>query len=151
MHPKKNKQTKKDGGQREKIKLQKTTRIRVEKGQTKINMGWHKDRKKNPNNAPSIHIGALVGASSLWPLLSLCLQLGRCLPLNYYNVKIFALVCITKASCFSFLCTVDTSSSSCVEDNFFYAKDNFFLVTPFFCCTEDVVLWFSWFLVFGFF
>jgi hypothetical protein len=43
----------------EKIKLQKKTEIRAEKGQ--------RDRKENPTSAPSIHIGALVGAASLWP------------------------------------------------------------------------------------
>jgi hypothetical protein len=42
--------------------------IRPEKGQTKkINLGWHMDRKENPIGAPSIHVGALVGANSLWP------------------------------------------------------------------------------------
>jgi hypothetical protein len=52
-------------GGREKIKLQKKkTEIRAEKGQRKkVNLGWHKDRKENPISAPSIHIGALVGAS----------------------------------------------------------------------------------------
>jgi hypothetical protein len=29
-------------------------------------LGWHKDRKENPISAPSIHVGALVGAGSLW-------------------------------------------------------------------------------------
>ncbi len=42
--------------------------ISAEKGQRKkVNMGWHRDRKENPISAPSIHIGALVGAGSLWP------------------------------------------------------------------------------------
>ncbi len=51
----------------EKIKLQKKTEIRAEKGQTKnINLGWHRERKENPLSAPSIHVGALVGAGSLW-------------------------------------------------------------------------------------
>jgi hypothetical protein len=46
--------------------LQKKIEIRAEKGQRKnINLGWHMDRKENPISAPSIHIGALVGASSL--------------------------------------------------------------------------------------
>ncbi len=54
----------------EKIKLQKKTEIRAEKGQTKkLNLGWHRDRKENPISAPSIHVGALVGAGSLWPAL----------------------------------------------------------------------------------
>jgi hypothetical protein len=53
----------------EKIKLQKKTEIRAEKGQRKkLNLGWHRDRKENPISAPSIHVGALVGAASLWPL-----------------------------------------------------------------------------------
>jgi len=55
------------GGGGEKIKLQKKTEIRVEKGQKhKVNLRWHRNRKENPICAPSIHIGALVGASSLW-------------------------------------------------------------------------------------
>jgi len=32
-----------------------------------VNLGWHRDRKENPMSAPSIHVGALVGAASLWP------------------------------------------------------------------------------------
>ncbi len=52
----------------EKIKLQRKTEIRAEKGQRrKVNLGWHRDRKENPISAPSIHVGALVGAGSLWP------------------------------------------------------------------------------------
>jgi hypothetical protein len=51
----------------EKIKLQKETEIRAEKGQTKkVNLGWRRDRKENPISAPSIHGSALVGAGSLW-------------------------------------------------------------------------------------
>jgi len=50
------------------MKLQKKLRsglIMVEKTQTKkINLGWHMDRKDNPISAPSIHVGALVGARS---------------------------------------------------------------------------------------
>jgi hypothetical protein len=58
-------------GGREKIKLPKKTEIRAEKGQTKkVNLGWHRDRKENPISAPSIHVGALVGAGSLWPFLT---------------------------------------------------------------------------------
>jgi hypothetical protein len=50
-------------GAGEKIKLQN----RAEKGQTKkVNLGWHRDRKENPISAPSIHVGVLVGAGSLW-------------------------------------------------------------------------------------
>ncbi len=52
----------------EKIKLQKTLRSGLRKGnEKKVNMGWHMDRKENPISAPSIHIGALVGDGSLWP------------------------------------------------------------------------------------
>jgi hypothetical protein len=48
--------------------VKKTTEIRAEKGQRKkVNLGWHRDRKENPISAPSIHVGALVGAGSLWP------------------------------------------------------------------------------------
>jgi hypothetical protein len=55
-------------GGREKIKLQTKTEIRAEKGQTrKVNLGSHRDRKENPISAPSIHVGALVGAASLRP------------------------------------------------------------------------------------
>jgi hypothetical protein len=39
--------------------------IKVEKGQTKkVSMGWHRERKENPINAPSIHVGALMGDGS---------------------------------------------------------------------------------------
>jgi hypothetical protein len=38
--------------------------LRKGKGK-KVNLGWHNDRKENPISAPSIHVGALVGASSL--------------------------------------------------------------------------------------
>jgi hypothetical protein len=42
--------------------------IRAEKGQAKkVNLGWHRDRKEHPISAPSIHVGALVGADLLWP------------------------------------------------------------------------------------
>jgi len=62
-------------GGREKIKLQKKTEIRAEKGQTKnVNLGWHRDRKENPISAPSIHVGALVGAGSLWPCSPSCIH-----------------------------------------------------------------------------
>ncbi len=54
----------------EKIKLQRKTEIRAEKGLTrKVNLGWHRDRKENPMSAPSIHVGALVGAGSPWPMV----------------------------------------------------------------------------------
>ncbi len=35
------------------------------KSRKKKNQGWHRDRKENPISAPSIHVGALVGAGSL--------------------------------------------------------------------------------------
>jgi len=38
--------------------------------QKKVNLGWHRDRKENPISAPSIHVGALMGAGSLWPPFS---------------------------------------------------------------------------------
>jgi hypothetical protein len=45
--------------------------IKIEKGpKQKVNLGWPKDRKENPINALSTHIGALVGANSLSPRLS---------------------------------------------------------------------------------
>jgi hypothetical protein len=48
-------------GGREKIKLQKKTEIRAEKGQRKnVNLGWHRDRKENPICAPSIWFFFLV-------------------------------------------------------------------------------------------
>jgi len=62
-------------GGREKIKLQKKTEIRAEKGQTKkVSLGWHRDRKENPISAPSI-VGALVGAGSLWPRITIVFAL----------------------------------------------------------------------------
>ncbi len=49
------------------IKFQKKPEIRVEKEQRKkFNLGWHRDRKEKPISAPSIHVGAVVGAGSLW-------------------------------------------------------------------------------------
>jgi hypothetical protein len=51
--------------------LQKKTEIRAEKGQTKkVYLIGHKGRKENPISAPSIHVGALVGAGLLWPTLA---------------------------------------------------------------------------------
>ncbi len=59
-------------GGREKIKSQKKSEIRAEKGQTKkLNQGWHRDRKEKHIGAPSIHVGALVRAGSLWPICTL--------------------------------------------------------------------------------
>jgi hypothetical protein len=56
----------------EKIKLLKKTEIRAEKGQIKkVNLGWHRDRKEEYISAPSIHVGALVCAGSLWPICTL--------------------------------------------------------------------------------
>jgi len=63
----------------EKIKFcKKQTGIRAEKGQTKkVNQGWHRDRKENPFSVPSIHVGALVRAGSLWPNQSSHQQIGK--------------------------------------------------------------------------
>jgi hypothetical protein len=42
--------------------------IKVEKGQRKkVNLKWHKVKKENFINAPSIHVGALVSVGSFWP------------------------------------------------------------------------------------
>ncbi len=43
--------------------MQRKTKKRAENGQRKkqVNLGWHKDRKESPINAPSIHVGALGG------------------------------------------------------------------------------------------
>jgi hypothetical protein len=61
--------------------LQKKTEVRAEKGLRKgkrkeVNLGWHRDRKENPITAPSIHVGALVGPGSLWPLLKAFFNYG---------------------------------------------------------------------------
>ncbi len=61
-------------GRGEKFQKQKKkrTEIRAEKGQRKkVNLGWHRDRKESPVSAPSIHVGPLVGAGSLWPFETL--------------------------------------------------------------------------------
>ncbi len=60
-------------GDGEKIKLQIKPEIKSDQGwekgkQKKVNLGWHRDRKENRISAPSIHVGALVGAGALWPL-----------------------------------------------------------------------------------
>ncbi len=50
------------GGRGENKVAKNKTEIRAEKRQTKkLNLGWHRDRKESPINAPSIHVGAL------WP------------------------------------------------------------------------------------
>jgi hypothetical protein len=65
MHKEKEKRNWVEGG--EKIKLQKKLRSGLNKGkQKKVSLGWDRDRKENPISAPSIHVGALVGAGSLW-------------------------------------------------------------------------------------
>jgi hypothetical protein len=62
-------------GDGEKIKLQKKSEIRAEKGETKnVNLGWHRDKKESPISAPSMDVGAVVGASLLW-LAQLLMQL----------------------------------------------------------------------------
>jgi hypothetical protein len=37
------------------------------KKKNRVDVGCRRDRKENPISAPSIHVGALVGAGSLWP------------------------------------------------------------------------------------
>ncbi len=60
--------------------------VRAEKGQRrKVNLGWHRDRKENPITAPSIHVGALVGAGSLWPLEKLFSTMD--LDSDYYSSR----------------------------------------------------------------
>jgi hypothetical protein len=62
---KKRKKRKLGGGRAENEVPKKKLRSRLRKGQRKkVNMGWHMDRKENPIGAPSIHIGALMGAGS---------------------------------------------------------------------------------------
>jgi hypothetical protein len=56
---------------REKIKLPKNLRSGLRKGKHKKST-W--DRKENPISAPSIHVGALVGAGSLWPCSPSCIH-----------------------------------------------------------------------------
>jgi hypothetical protein len=57
------------GGEKRKFPKKKTE-IRDEKGQRKkVNVGWHRDKKENPISAPSIHVSAVVGAGSLWPMI----------------------------------------------------------------------------------
>jgi len=48
--------------------LQKKTEIRAKK---KVNLRWHRDKKEKPISAPSIHVGALVGAVHSGPSLGL--------------------------------------------------------------------------------
>ncbi len=56
-------------------KVAKKTEIRAEKGQIKeVNLGWHRDQKENPISAPSIHVGALVGAGSVHPSIEFHLE-----------------------------------------------------------------------------
>jgi hypothetical protein len=51
------------GGGRGENKVVKKLRSGLRKGkQKKVNLGWDRDRKENPISAPSIHVGALVGA-----------------------------------------------------------------------------------------
>jgi hypothetical protein len=66
------KKKKKLGGGWGEIKVAKKTEIRAGKGQRKkVILGWHRDRKEKPISASSIHVGALVGAGSLWPFETL--------------------------------------------------------------------------------
>jgi hypothetical protein len=41
------------------------THIPKKKPQKNVNLGWHMDRKEKPISASSIHVGALMNASSL--------------------------------------------------------------------------------------
>jgi len=51
----------------QKQKKKQQLRLGLRKGkETKINLGWHMDRKEKPISAPSIHVGALVGVGSFW-------------------------------------------------------------------------------------
>jgi hypothetical protein len=57
------------GGWEKFQKQKKKLRLGLRKGkETKINLGWHMDRKEKPISAPSIHVGALVGVGSLWSI-----------------------------------------------------------------------------------
>ncbi len=47
--------------------LEQCVHIPKKKAKKKVNLGWHMDRKKKPICAPSIHVGAPVNDSSLWP------------------------------------------------------------------------------------
>jgi hypothetical protein len=70
------------GGQEKKKVPQKKTNLGCGKGKKKgqlefatlVSPGTGRDEKGAPMSAPSIHIGALVGAGSLWPQWC-CLQL----------------------------------------------------------------------------
>ncbi len=65
---KKKKKKKPGGGRGENKVAKKKLRLGLRKGkQTKMKLGWQRDRKENPISASSIHVGALVGAGSLWP------------------------------------------------------------------------------------
>jgi hypothetical protein len=51
----------------QKQKKKQQLRLGLRKGkETKINLGWHMDRKEKPISAPSIPVGALVGVGSFW-------------------------------------------------------------------------------------
>jgi hypothetical protein len=65
---KQRKEKEKLGGGRGENKVKKKNKLRSGLGkgkEKKVNLGWHRDRKENPIRAPSIHVGALVGAGSL--------------------------------------------------------------------------------------
>jgi hypothetical protein len=46
--------------------LEQCAHIPQKKTKKKVNMGSHMDKKENPISAPSIHVGALMNASSFW-------------------------------------------------------------------------------------
>jgi len=43
-----------------------------------VSPGTGRDEKGTPMSAPSIHIGALVGAGSLWPVSSITRGVSHC-------------------------------------------------------------------------
>ncbi len=69
------------GGGGENKVPKKKTETRAEKEQRKkVSLGWQMDRKENPISAPSIHVGALMGAGSLWPIFfRFCCMEGCCM------------------------------------------------------------------------
>ncbi len=77
-------------GDGEKIKLQKKTEIRAEKGQTKkVNLGWHRDREENPISAPFIDVGVPVGVVQSGPIAINVLEPGAFNPESQYSIPLF--------------------------------------------------------------
>ncbi len=73
-------------GGEEKKKVQKKNQPRLKKGKRKgqlefttlVSQGTGWDKRGAPMSAPSIHIGALVGAGSLWPVSSITRGVSHC-------------------------------------------------------------------------